>query len=121
MWRACQFYSPITSGKLARWALTIQEMDLAIRHKPGHANSNADALSRNEASVNTVTSSVGDSENWSDPDLDAVAEMQLADPLLVPMLEYIKGEVLPTETRTAERMEYESPTYPGQWCVYENS
>ena len=54
------------SGKLARWALTIQEMDLTIRHKAGHANSNADALSWNIASVNAVTSSV-DSENWSDP------------------------------------------------------
>ena len=105
-------------------------MDLTIRHKPGRANSNADALSRNVASVNAVTSSVN-SENWSDPDLTAVAEMQLADPLLVPMLEYLKGEVLPTVTRTAERvvleskhyslidgvLQYESPTYPGRWCV----
>ena len=32
-----------------------------------------------------------DSDNWSDPDLAAVAEMQLADPLLVPMLEYINS------------------------------
>ena len=34
------------SGKLARWALTIQEMDLTIKHKSGKGNTNADALSR---------------------------------------------------------------------------
>ena len=34
-----------TSGKLARWALTVQEMDVTIRHKFGKKNSNADALS----------------------------------------------------------------------------
>ena len=57
--------------------------------------------------------------------------MQLADPLLIQMLEYIKGEVLPMVTRTAEQdvleskhyslidgvLQYESPTYPGRWCV----
>ena len=31
------------SGKLARWALIIQEIDLTIRHKSGKKNTNADA------------------------------------------------------------------------------
>ena len=35
------------SGKLARWVLTIQEMDLVIKHRSGHMNTNADALSQN--------------------------------------------------------------------------
>ena len=34
------------SGKLARWALTIQEMDLVIKHKSGKKNAAADTLSR---------------------------------------------------------------------------
>ena len=34
------------SGKLARWALTIQEMYLTIKHKVGKKHTNADALSR---------------------------------------------------------------------------
>ena len=36
---------PRPSGKLARWALTIQEMNLTIKHRAGQSNANADALS----------------------------------------------------------------------------
>ena len=35
------------SGKLARWALTLQELDLTLKHRAGKLNANADALSRN--------------------------------------------------------------------------
>ena len=33
------------SGKLARWAETVAELDVDIVYRPGRANSNADALS----------------------------------------------------------------------------
>ena len=35
------------SGKIARWALTVQELNLTLKHRAGKLNSNADALSRN--------------------------------------------------------------------------
>ena len=35
---------PRPSGKLARWAMTIQEMDSLIKYKSGKSNTNADAL-----------------------------------------------------------------------------
>ena len=38
--------SPHPSGKLARWGLAIQELDLVIHYKPGRTNQEADALSR---------------------------------------------------------------------------
>ena len=38
------------SGKLARWALNLQEMDLVIKHRSGKSNTNADALSCNPVS-----------------------------------------------------------------------
>ena len=34
------------SGRLARWSLLVQQYDFEIRHRPGVAHANADALSR---------------------------------------------------------------------------
>ena len=39
--------TPHPSGKLARWALTIHEINLTLKHRSGRQNANADALSRN--------------------------------------------------------------------------
>lgn len=39
------------SRKLARWALTIEELDMVIKHRAGKLNTNADALSRNPCEV----------------------------------------------------------------------
>ena len=59
------------SGKLARWALTIQEMDLTIRHHPGKKNTNADALSRNLAGqVGVVQASAEKAGNVSEVEGD---------------------------------------------------
>ena len=38
--------TPRPSGKLARWGMAIQELDLHIHHQSGKKNTNADALSR---------------------------------------------------------------------------
>ena len=38
--------TPQPSGKLARWGMAIQELDIQIRHRSGRSNTNADALSR---------------------------------------------------------------------------
>ena len=35
------------TGKLARWALILQEFDFTIQYRPGTSNANADTLSRN--------------------------------------------------------------------------
>ena len=37
--------TPQPSGKLARWGMALQEVDLEIRYHPGKLNANADALS----------------------------------------------------------------------------
>ena len=38
--------TPQPSGKLARWGMALQELDLHIQHRSGKHNMNADALSR---------------------------------------------------------------------------
>ena len=38
--------TPHPSGKLARWGLALQELDLDIQYRPGKENTNADVLSR---------------------------------------------------------------------------
>ena len=38
--------TPHPSGKLARWGMAIQELDLKIEYRPGKENGQADALSR---------------------------------------------------------------------------
>ena len=38
--------TPQPSGKLARWGMAIQELDIEIRHRSGRSNTNANALSR---------------------------------------------------------------------------
>ena len=42
--------TPRPSGKLARWAMTVQEMNLTLKHRSGKQNANADVLSRNPLS-----------------------------------------------------------------------
>ena len=118
------------SGKLARWALTIQEMDLTIKHKPGKANSNADALSRNVAVVNSVTTSE-EEEEVTDQDLQSLREQQWEDPKLKPMLQYLTDKILPCDKAAATRivmeskhydlmdgvLRFENPAFPKRWCV----
>ena len=48
--------TPHPSGKLARWGLALQELDLTIEYRPGKQNSAADALSR--IPLDTDTNSV---------------------------------------------------------------
>lgn len=38
--------TPKPFGKLARWGMALQELDLEIHYRPGKTNANVDALSR---------------------------------------------------------------------------
>ena len=38
-------------GQLARWALALQPLNFSVVHRSGHANANADGLSRDQESL----------------------------------------------------------------------
>ncbi len=130
------------SGKLARWALTVQEMDVTIRHKSGKRNSNADALSRCPADVQeslaeepkdgrvcSVEGQVTDQVLL--PDLKEVAIHQQNDVDMSTMVAYLKSGALPEDVKLARRvvleskqfelvdgiLYHENPVFPGRWCL----
>ena len=96
------------SGKLARWALTIQEMDLVIKHKSGKKNAAADALSRCYAGEGDVAA-VGAKEIL--PTALHIVEAQRDDPDLLPILSYLEKDELPENEKLASRLIVESQSY----------
>ena len=52
--------NPHTSGRRARWFVTIQDYDVELRHIPGNKNSVADALSRQGAINSSETSTASE-------------------------------------------------------------
>ena len=130
--------NPRPTGKLARWALTIQELDLEIKHRSGKSNSNADALSRNPVaqvnSVETLTFVDGEEEAIPRPEVEQMAQVQAAqreDPELRVLCQYLESDVLPTDEKEARRtviesdryelihgvLHYEPPAFIGRLCV----
>ena len=119
------------SGKLARWALTIQEMDLVIKHKAGRENSNADALSRNPVDVSSVCAVSTEEEESLLPDLGDLQAEQKKDPYLAAMFLYLQNGTLPEDEKlikqiVAESKQYdvidgilhfENRAFPSRWCI----
>ena len=135
--------TPHPSAKLARWAMTIQEMNLTIKHRSGKTNTNADALSRNPIDPCQCTKTANvcsvDVEEPSEGSLSTdqmqrmkdIRNLQEKDPDLVPLVWYLEKGELPTEKEMSERIVLESARYdliddvlhsenpatPGRWCI----
>ena len=101
--------TPQHSGKLARWGMAIQELDLKIRHRPGR---NTDALSKAPL-PETVGSAGGEVEG-------VIASLELTEDLptlqrqdaeLAPIFTYLETGILPTEVNAARRLALTATQY----------
>ena len=113
--------SPHPSGKLARWGLAIQELDLQIHYKPGRKNEKADALSRSPCLVEAtgevsdhVIAAVGASSPLSSAKGGdhSLRQLQREDSTLALYFSYLEDQILPeNETEARElvlsRSQYE--------------
>ena len=98
---------PQPSGKLARWGMAIQELDLEIRHRSGKHNANADALSRHPLPVE-------ESVDASPPNQvvavvvqlneEGLPELQRADPELSKAFQYLETGILPEDQNAAKKL-----------------
>ncbi len=125
------------SGKLARWALAIQEMDLVIKHRSGRSNGNADALSRNPvvstvSAVETLTLPLDESISQPEAEqMQLIGAAQREDPELLVFFGYLEQGALPSEETVARRtvlesehyeviqgvLHFEPVAFPGRLCV----
>ena len=109
--------TPRPSGKLARWGMALQELDIEIFYRPGRRNSNADALSRSPLPevgaeempfgiVSAVT--IGETAGTS---TDNLAILQREDPQLRAITTYLETGVLPEEEKFARSLALSESQY----------
>ena len=91
--------TPQPSGKLARWGMAIQEMDLTIEYRPGRKNEKADALSRYPASTDSTCS---DSPHVVVAATHIHDYRQREDPKLLPIITYLSEGKLPSDDQEAK-------------------
>ena len=87
------------TGRLARWALLLQQYNFEIIHRPGCQNGNANALSRPPYPSTNLSAL-----QQSDPEIDKIREKQRKDPELSEMIDHIQDEIFPSNDAKASRI-----------------
>ena len=110
--------TPQPSGKLARWGMVLQELDLQIEYRPGNTNARVDALSRypisllqeeyveSESPVVVAAVQVPDEPHESGEENDdwTLRQRQLQDNELVDIIHYLEDGEIPKEERKAREV-----------------
>ena len=86
------------TGRLARWSLLVQQYDFDIKHRPGAAHANADALSRRPYTIPSPSLSAYDAPGVQTP---RVRELQRRDQDLSDLITYFETSKLPDHNGTA--------------------
>ena len=98
--------TPQPSGKLARWGMAIQELDIEILHRSGKHNANADALSRSplgDSDCEQTPYGIISALEGEDLEMD-LAALQRGDSELAAVVTYLETGVLPAEEKFAKRL-----------------
>lgn len=88
------------TGRLARWAILLQQYDFDIVHRSGSSNGNADALSRRE--YDAIIAAF----DTSGVQTEKIKELQRRDPALADIIEYLEYEQLPADSKAAKTLLY---------------
>ena len=86
------------SGRLARWALLLQQYDFNIVHRPGRNHGNADCLSRRPYDSCEISSLMKE-----EPQTLHTQEMQRRDPEPAAMIDFLENDILPTNDKDARK------------------
>lgn len=89
------------TGRLARWALTLQEYDFEIVHRSGASNGNADALSRRSYHEHIAGIVSQESTLPLTRTLEQVKQLQKRDPDLGDLITYLETDKLPAQNNRA--------------------
>ena len=92
------------TGRLARWALTLQEYDFNIQYRPGKDHGNADTLSRRVYTISQLLM-------FPQISTEELPKAQSRDDKLQPLIQYLKDGTLPNDAQTAEKLMRQEDQY----------
>ena len=110
--------TPHPSGKLARWGMALQEMDLYLHYRPGKTNQNADALSRSPVATQSDVNNENVVAIISVPKVsdkngerNELSESQMSDDQLRPIIDYLRSGNLPNDENSARELALNKKQY----------